>query len=53
MIVNRQDMQKLFHPLPKGWRQAILKTLEKARQELPLLSEEVDSLSFTLQEAQK
>ena len=53
MIVNRQDMQKLFHPLPKGWKQAILKTLAKAKQELPLLSEEVDNLSLTLQEAQK
>lgn len=53
MIVNRQDIQKLFHPLPKGWKQAILKTLAKARRELPLLSEEVDNLSVTLQEAQK
>lgn len=52
-IVNRQDMQKLFHPLPKGWKQAVLKTLAKAKQELPLLSEEVNNLSVTLQEAQK
>ncbi|MBU4304380.1 MAG: nucleotidyltransferase domain-containing protein [Candidatus Omnitrophica bacterium] len=52
-IVNRQDMKKLFHPLPKGWKQAILKTLAKAKQELPLLSEEVDNLSLTLQEVQK
>jgi hypothetical protein len=53
MIVNRQDMQKLFSPLPKSWKQAILKTLAKARQELPLLSEEVGGLNVTLQEAQK
>ncbi len=52
-IVNRQAMLKLFSPLPKGWRQAILKTLAKARQELPLLSEEVDNLNVTLQEARK
>lgn len=52
-IVNRHDIQKLFSPLPKGWKQAILKTLAKARQELPLLSEEVDDLCLTLQEAQK
>lgn len=53
VVVNREDMQRLFHSLPKGWRQSILRTLEKAKQELPLLSEEVDNLSLTLQEAQK
>lgn len=52
-IVNRKDLLKLFCTLPKGWKQTILKTLAKAKQELPLLSEEVDNLRLTLQETQK
>ncbi len=53
VIVDRKDMQKLFRSLPKGWRKSISRILEKAKQEFPLLSEEVDNLSLTLQEAQK
>lgn len=52
-IVGREDMQKLFRTLPRGWRQPILRTLEKAEKELPLLREEVENLRFTLQEVQK
>lgn len=52
-IVNSQEIQKLFYQLPKGWRQAILKTLAKTKHDLPLLSEEVDNLSLTLQKVQK
>ena len=53
VIVSSNDMRKLFHSLPKGWKQAVLRTLGKARQELPLLSKEVDNLSLTLQAAQE
>lgn len=51
VVVNREEMQKLFRSLPKGWRQSILRILEKARQELPLLSQEIGNFHLTLQEA--
>lgn len=53
VVVNPEDMQKVFRPLPKGWRQSILRTLEKTKQKLPLLNKEAGNLSLTLQEAQK
>lgn len=50
VAADRQKVRKLFHSLPKGWKKTILRTLEKAKQELPLLSDEVHNLSLTLQE---
>lgn len=49
VIVDSKKLQKLFKSLPKKWRQAIIRVLEKAKEELPLLGEEIDKLKFTLQ----
>lgn len=48
-IVDAKDIQKLFISLPKKWKQAIINMLEKSKRELPMLSEEIDKLEFTLQ----
>lgn len=49
VIVDTKEIQKLFESLSKRWKQAILSMLEKSKQELPLLNEEIDKLEFTLQ----
>lgn len=49
VIADPKKMQGVFNTLPKKWKQAIIKMLEKSRQELPLLSKEIDSLHLTLQ----
>ncbi len=49
VILDSKEIQKLFISLPKKWKQAILRMLEKSKRELPMLSEEVDKLEFTLQ----
>ncbi len=53
VVVNRKEMRELFDSLPKKWKQAILNMLEKAKQELPLLNEQISTLSFTLQNSEK
>jgi hypothetical protein len=45
-------MQELFKALPRKWKLAILKVLDKAKIELPLIGEDIDSLQLTLQEAE-
>lgn len=49
VIVDSQGIQELFKSLPKKWRQRITRVLEKAKEELPLLAEEVKKLKSTLQ----
>jgi hypothetical protein len=49
VIVNKQELLELFISLPKKWKTAILQMLEKARNELPLLIEEIEKLELTLQ----
>jgi len=49
VIVDKQEMRKLFDSLPKKWKQAILRMLEKSKQEIPLLMKEIEDLGFTLQ----
>lgn len=49
VIVNKEELLKLFNSLPKKWRQAIMRMLEKSKQELPLLNDEIDKLTLTLQ----
>ena len=49
VIVDRERIQTLFESLPKKWRQAIVKMLVKAPEELPLLREEIEKLKLTLQ----
>ncbi|MFC1594117.1 GSU2403 family nucleotidyltransferase fold protein [Candidatus Omnitrophota bacterium] len=51
VIVQDREMQELFKSLPKKWRAAIIRMLEKAKAELPLLAEETEKLYFTLQNA--
>ncbi len=53
MIVDKQEIKRLFDSLPKKWRQAIVRMLEKSKKELPLLEEEIKVLAFTLQNAEK
>jgi hypothetical protein len=52
-IVDKQEIQELFRTLPKKWGQSVLKMLEKAKTEFPLLNEEIEELIFTLQNARK
>lgn len=52
VIVRPEEMRKLFNSLPKKWKQSVLRMLEKSRQELPLLSDGIEALSVTLQNAQ-
>jgi len=48
-ILDNHAVSKLFDSLPKKWRQNILRTLEIAKIELPLLNEESERLFSTLQ----
>lgn len=53
VIVDNRSMQKLFKSLPKKWRAAIIRMLDKAKKNLPLLLEETEKLELTLQNAYK
>lgn len=53
VILDKQEVKKLFATLPKKWKKAILKMLEKSKKELPLLLEEINQLEFTLQDIKK
>ncbi len=49
VIADAQRIKNLFDSLPRKWKLAILRTLEKAEKEIPLLSQEIEKLKFTLQ----
>ena len=49
VIADHQQIKNLFDSLPKNWKIAISKSLEKAKKEMPLLHEEINNLEFTLQ----
>lgn len=53
VIVDLKELQNSFESLPKGWRQAIIRTLEKAQEKLPLLGEEINKLQLTLQKVEE
>ncbi|MDP2922483.1 MAG: GSU2403 family nucleotidyltransferase fold protein [Candidatus Omnitrophota bacterium] len=53
VIVNAEEIKELFNSLPKKWRNAVLRMLEKSKKELPLLLEEIAKLEFTLQDIKK
>lgn len=53
VIVDKREVKKLFDALPKKWRQAITKMLEKSKQEFPLLINEIGALNSTLQNPKK
>ena len=48
VIVKDEELQELFFSLPKKWKRAIERMLEKAEEELPLLRDEINELEFTL-----
>jgi len=52
-VVNKKDLLELFNSMPKKWKTAIIRMLEKSKDELPLLIEEIEKLEFTLQKADK
>lgn len=49
VIADSQQIKKLFDSLPNKWQSTIVKGLEKAKKELPLLNKEIDNLESTLQ----
>ena len=53
VIVDKQEVCKLFNSLPKKWKQSIVRMLEKSKRELPLLVKEIGELTVTLQTAEK
>ncbi len=52
-IVDKQEIQELFQILPKKWGRSVLRMLEKAKTEFPLLSDKTGELIFTLQNIKK
>ncbi len=48
-IVNKKEIQGVFLTLPKKWRQAVLRTLDRAKAEFPSMGTEVEELLLTLQ----
>ena len=48
VIIDKQELLKLFSSLPKKWKATILRMLDKADETLPLLNKEIRSLVFTL-----
>ncbi len=53
VIVDEREVRALFGSLPKKWKQAIIRMLEKSKQGFPLLNKEIDALSLTLQNPEK
>ncbi len=53
VIVNSEEIQKIFESLPKKWQGAIVRMLEKAKVALPLLIEDIEKLEHTLQNVKK
>ena len=49
VILDKNDLKKLFNSLPKKWKGTILQMLEKSEEVLPLFSKEIEALIFTLQ----
>ncbi len=48
-IVDKKEMQELFRTLPKKWRQSVLRMLDKAKPEFPLMGTEIERILITLQ----
>jgi len=53
VIVDNEEINRVFASLPKKWKQSIVNTLAKAKETLPLLIEEITKLEFTLQSNHK
>lgn len=52
-IADKQELLELFNSLPRKWKVAIVRMMEKSKDELPLLIEEIEKLELTLQGADK
>jgi hypothetical protein len=52
VIADAGRIKTLFDSLPRKWKLAILRTLEKAENQMPLLSQEIAKLKFTLQKTE-
>ena len=52
-IVDAEAMATRFKKFPKGWQTDILKVLARAEKNLPLYSQEIEKVNFTLQSAIK
>lgn len=48
-IVDKKEMRQMFLSLPKKWQQTVLRSIDKAEGELPLLKEDIDKLRLILQ----
>lgn len=48
-ILDKREMRQMFLSLPKKWQQTVLRSIDKAEGELPLLKEDIAKLRFTLQ----
>lgn len=48
-IVDSKELQKLFNSLRRKWKQTIIRMFDRAKSELPLLGNEIEKLSLTLQ----
>lgn len=53
VIVNKTELLNLFNSLPKKWRAAIIRMIDRSRNELPVLMSEIEAIGFTLQGAGK
>ncbi len=53
VIADAQRIKNLFDGLPRKWKLGILRTLEKTEKEMPLLSQEIEKLKFTLQNTEQ
>lgn len=52
-ILNKEELSKLFSSLPRKWKQAILRMIEKSKNEFPLFIEQIEKLEVTLREDNK
>lgn len=53
VIVDEHEIKLLFDSLPRKWRLAIVRMLEKSKREIPLLIGEIETLSLALQNPKK
>ncbi len=53
VVLDKQELLKLFNSLPRKWKAAIMRMIDKSKTELPLLNEEIEKLDLTLQGADR
>jgi len=50
-ITNKKELVNTYLSLPKKWQKKIIQTLNAAKDDLPLLNDDINNLLFTLQNA--